>query len=180
MGYFSLFGVHLALYEIKDFVKKIRPPEQKKAAPPRRGTASPKTDNETEANRGGRLFLLFFVGFGLLGAGFGLRFLVTLRGRAAAATATIFVVLVHHCYLNFIITHSRNSTPKIAATQQSNGPADINPLHKICQSEWSKCRKSWHTLIYLGKIYITLSDIIDPNAIPNSEGSVLTPEKDSY
>ena len=30
------------------------------------------------------------------------------------------------------------------------------------------------------KIYITLSDIIDPNAIPNSKGSVLTPEKDSY
>lgn len=143
-----------------------------------RGKSENGQRNRSES--GERLFLLFFVGFGLLGAGFGLRFLVTLRGRAAAATATIFVVLVHHCYLNFIITHSRNSTPKIAATQQSNGPADINPLHKICQDVWSKCRKSWHTLIYLGKIYITLSDIIDPNAIPNSEGSVLTPEKDSY
>ena len=150
LDYFSYFGRSLAIYEIKDFVKIFGVTAQKKPHPKNeRGKSENGQRNRSES--GERLFLLFFVGFGLLGAGFGLRFLVTLRGRAAAATATIFVVLVHHCYLNFIITHSRNSTPKIAATQQSNGPADINPLHKICQDVWSKCRKSWHTLIYLGK-----------------------------
>ena len=59
MGYFSLFGVHLALYEIKDFVKKFRPPEQKKAAPSKEGTASPETDEKTEDNLVSDYFFCF-------------------------------------------------------------------------------------------------------------------------
>ena len=58
MGYFSLFEVRLALYEIFDFVKIVGVTAQKSRTR-KTSAASPKTDNETEANRGSDYFFCF-------------------------------------------------------------------------------------------------------------------------
>ena len=95
MGYFSLFEARLALYEIFDFVKVFARPN-KKSRTPTKGARQVRKRARNKRESGERLFLLLFVGFGLLCAGFGLRFLVALRSRTTAA-ATL-VAFVHHCY----------------------------------------------------------------------------------